>query len=747
MIGRLSAVGFASALVLLTGCLGNDPVRPAQPVYSLTIRGGDEQQGPAGSFLDEELQVTVTDPTENPVRGVVVRFRVESGAGASLDDSLAVTGIDGVARVQAQLGPTQGEYRFRASVRRQDTLAVTFTVTATAPPTLTSVDKLSFGGGDTLVLTGTDFNSSLAGNSVYVGGSRGRILTGSTTSLTVVVPACITPGAVGVRVQVGSASTNAIAGTYTTTSPQLELNPLEGITVSGAEVSRCLRLTGAGARYLIVPQFVGDSALQKFGYYLGASGTVAAALQQAARQEPERIGGNVVQRRFDRMLREREHLLAPQLAFKGIATRPRETPLEALTLGSTRAFKVLGNLEGTSFKTANARLKYIGNNVLLYFDTASPAGGFTDEDIQAFGDLFDKTLHPLGVQTFGAESDIDNNGHIAVLFTPLVNALTPSASCATSGYVTGYFFGFDLDSRSGNSNKGEVFYALTPDPTGSRSCAHSVGSVKAIVPATFIHEFQHMISFNQHVLVRGGSDEDIWLNEGLSHIAEEVASRHYEAKCAGITTPPCRTNATQTFPDSAIGFISGDLLDAYAYLRRTDTVSVTTFRDFGELEERGAAWLFLRWLGDQKDSTIYGKLVQTSKTSVRNIEDKSRESFASLFGDFSIALYTDSLPGVARTAIPQRYRFTSRNFRKIYATIHALNPGLLPQPFPITLKTLPLGGEVEASMVQGTMDFYLLQTLSSTGSASLQFTTRPDRKVFPATLEAQLGVFRLPTPP
>lgn len=743
MLGRIWSVALVGLVVAVGGCSGKDPVGSKAPVYGLTIRGGDEQQGPAGSILSEELQVTVADPADEPVRGVVVRFRVLSGAGATLSDTFSVTGLDGVARVQARLGPAQGEYKFQASLLKQDTVRVTFTEVATAPPRVTSVTKTSFGGGDTLTITGTDFNSSLGGNTVFVGGSRARILSGTTTSLVVVVPACVTPGAVGIQVQVGTALTNSIAGTYTATSPQLSLNELEGITVSGAEVSRCLRLTGGGARYLVVPQFAGDSGLFKFGYFLGASESVAAALKQSARLEASLKGRNEIHRRFERMLREQEHRLAPQLAFTAGTPRPRGIAMEALTLGSTRSFKVLGNLEGTTFKTASAQLKYIGQNVLLYFDSGTPANGFTEADIQAFGNLFDKTLYELAVRTFGSESDIDGNGHIAVLFTPYVNALTPAAQCSTGGFVTGYFFGFDLDSRGTNSNKGEVFYALTPDPTGARSCAHSVAQVKSIVPATFIHELQHMISFNQHVLVRGGSDEDIWLNEGLSHIAEEVASRHYEAKCAGITTPPCRTNPTQIFPDSAISFISGDLLDAYDYLRRPDTISITTFRDFGELEERGAAWLFLRWLGDQKDSTIYGRLVQTRQTSIRNVEDKSRESFAALLGDFGIAAYTDSIPGVPKTAIPPRYRFKSRNFRQIYGRLFALNPGLLPAPFPITLKPLPLDG-VSASMVQGTMDYYELRTLSSTPSVSLQFSTDPGRTVFPAKLQAQLGVFRLP---
>src|SRR2546427_8348057 len=45
--------------------------------------------------------------------------------------------------------------------------------------------------------------------------------------------------------------------------------------------------------------------------------------------------------------------------------------------------------------------------------------------------------------------------------------------------------------------------------------------------STFIHEFQHMISFGQHYLGRAGAPEVLWLNEGLSHYAEEMGGRKY----------------------------------------------------------------------------------------------------------------------------------------------------------------------------------------------------------------------------
>ena len=79
-----------------------------------------------------------------------------------------------------------------------------------------------------------------------------------------------------------------------------------------------------------------------------------------------------------------------------------------------------------------------------------------------------------------------------------------------------------------NSNAGEIFYALVPDPAGQYSCAHTATEALFNVSGTFVHEMQHMISFFHHVVARGGEPEEPWLNEGLSHIAEELASRVFE---------------------------------------------------------------------------------------------------------------------------------------------------------------------------------------------------------------------------
>jgi len=355
--------------------------------------------------------------------------------------------------------------------------------------------------------------------------------------------------------------------------------------------------------------------------------------------------------------------------------------------------------------------------------------------MRRFGDLLDRTLHPLDVEVFGAESDVDGNGRIIVLLTPIVNALTTAAQCSADGFVRGFFNGTDLGTRSQNSNRAEILYALVPDPAGTRSCPHFATDVVRQLPSTFLHEFQHMISYNQHVLVRRGSDETTWLNEGLSHMAEEMGGRLYEKR---FPAPTGRGLPTQLLPDSAIAFYRGDIDNALLYLGAPNTHSVSAFEALGSLEERGASWLFLRWLMVQKGDGILARLVQSPRTGRRNVEEVAGETFPALFGDFVIALAADSLIGVPRSRIPARYRFGDRALRRL------LTQGLgRDSRWPLPVRAGPFVGAQPTlgTLVPGSFDVYDTVLPRGAGTA-LRFAT-PSGSPFATGAEAQLGVLRL----
>ena len=308
----------------------------------------------------------------------------------------------------------------------------------------------------------------------------------------------------------------------------------------------------------------------------------------------------------------------------------------------------------------------------------------------------------------------------------------------------GFFTGYDLASTSTDSNQGEVFYTVAPDPAGASSCTHTVADIEFAVPATFLHEVQHLINFSQHVIVHNASEpEEGWLDEGLSRVAEELGSRYYEAK---FPPPTGRTNTLQLFPDSSQGFIGGVLTNSYAFLLKPDTATVTLHTDAdGGLAWRGSVWLLVRWLGDLKGEDIYKRLEATGLTGTANIEAAAGESFQGLFADFGIALYTDSIPGVARSSIPQRDRFVTRNLRQMYAALfRAAGPSAdVPRAFPIVTQTIPANQAVRASILPGTVAYYRVDTPAGSGPVQVRFAT-PAGAALEASLRPQVAIFRLP---
>jgi hypothetical protein len=120
-----------------------------------------------------------------------------------------------------------------------------------------------------------------------------------------------------------------------------------------------------------------------------------------------------------------------------------------------------------------------------------------------------------------------------------------------------------------------------------------------------------------------------------------------------------------------------------------------------------------------------------------------------MFANFGIALYTDSLPGISRSAIPPADRYASYNFRLIYDRLYSSCVGSSPpgcgdgidRPFPIAATTLSGSAALSGSMVPGTVSFYQLTVPAGSGPVSVVFG--PSRgSSFPASLHAQVAVFR-----
>jgi len=528
-------------------------------------------------------------------------------------------------------------------------------------------------------------------------------------------------------------------------------------TFAAADLATCLDLPGDGATYVIVPQLAAPAtSLTPVSYELGeggATGNLVAGITpdwnpvQSSRSMP-----GPLQDRFDHSLLVRNRQLAHVTAVAGSARSGVHTALHASVAppapGSTRAFFVCGNLDCTDslFKSDTAQLEYVGANILFYQSSKAPPppAGLTGAQLTALGTLIDQTLYGIDIRTFGQPSDIDANGRVIVLMSPYVNAISPASECASQGFVAGFFFGPDLIPSVPHSNAAEIYYSLAPDPNGTFSCPHTVGEVEQLTGATFLHEMLHMINFNQKVLVHHDNDTEVeFLDEGMAKIAEEFGARYYEQR---YPPPTGRTNPAQLFPDSAEGFITGDLFNSYDYLANPGASTATLSTGASTLPDAGAEWLFLRWLGDQTDSTIYARIVQSALTGMPNLEAAAGASFPQLFGEFSMALYTDSLPGVMRGEPPAPYRFESRNLRQLYQALFraVADPTVIPRPFPIELTVLSPGTSASGALLPGTMHFYKFTTPTNGATGQLHFSSAGGA-AFDATSAAQVTVFRCPT--
>jgi len=528
-----------------------------------------------------------------------------------------------------------------------------------------------------------------------------------------------------------------------------------------------ITVAGNGASYLVIAQFPVDLVPNTFVPYHVSSGTAISASRTLPRTGISAFrtanGASTTglppmrprakQLAFDRMLRARARRQLSSGRWSTSASRtpspaPGKSPPSANfdvvpPLGSVRQFHVLSSSDGSTSTTIGARLGYSGSDVLIYVDTLAPANGFTADQLQAFGQLFDQTLYPIDVAAFGPPSDVDQNGHVVMLMSQKVNALSTASDCATQGYIAGFFDEQDLGGGASdpNSNDGEIFYSIVPDPNGTSSCAHSVDDVGFSVPATFMHELQHLISFSQHVVIHGGNPEYGWLDEGLSIVAEELGSLYYEQKCPGTA---CRTTPTQLFPDSSQGFIADFLYDSYQYALLPDTASVTLHSDADDgFSWRGGDWLLMRWLGDQKGTGIYKTLDENTLIGVANIENVTGQSFPSLFADFGLSLVTDSLPGFARTTAPAADRFVSRNVRQLWNRLFETSQGSdVPLAYPLVL--FPISADTSTDIMDpGTGSYFRLDTPATAATVTIQFSG-PGGTPLAASLKPQLSIFRLP---
>jgi hypothetical protein len=755
-----------TALALLAACGGDASAPQVGPAANIVVVTAPAVNGvvkqPAGTF-----SVRVTDAGGRPVPNVAVAFGIVEGAGVTLAPSGTVTDAGGLASTAITLGSRTGTVTVRASAFAL-AAAVTASIAVLPGPVATVVAtpsslrfrkigdsaRITFALADQYGNAVPDLVGYSIGDSTLV---RVDDLAGTVTALRAGDTTSIILAAGGhadtVPVRVLAPGDSPCTGLATATSFTI------GTPLAASGSTICVGGDPASSTDFTVVAYNGSSdgafAAQATVTASGvASAPATARLPSLARSlslpAPRGVLAPVASRddRFHLRLLEESRALRRLFAGARAAriarlAAPRAPSATGLSPSAPARSAIPSSAQVGDVVTLNVsqspcdapvrhgfRVAAVGAKSIVLADTLNPAGGFTTADYQRFAARFDTLVYPLDVGTFGAPSDLDANGKVAVLFTESVNELTPPNA---SSYVGGFFHPRDLFPRQATtdlgacptSNEGEMFYMLVPDPAGTiNGNVRSVPFVDTVTVSVIAHEFQHLINAGRRLYVNTSAQdfEETWLNEGLSHVAEELLyyresgmqpRRNYDD--AAIRTDPAKYAIWKS--DASSNFAR--------LLQYVEAPSAASPLDPDDaLATRGATWSFLRYAVDRlfpSDVDVWARFDNSTNTGLLTIQDALLTDGRPLLADFAVANYLDDL-GV--TADP-RWLHASWNYRDIFSTTFGTRVGNVFTPngyYPIALDGLADDVASTAS-IRGSSAGYFRLTIPAGGEALLTFAT------------------------
>ena len=693
-----------AVLLAALGCGSDTPSGPkVGPAARLDVSTAPATTAPAGS-AGGTFAVKAVDAAGAGVSGSLVSF---STVGAvTVSPVTAMTDASGVASTSVTIGTAAGPATVRASVAGVTT-AVSATINIVAGPVVKiavspkTARLLSL--GDTVRITASaqdQYGNPATGNAITYLSATSSIATVDGTGLVKVV------GQGGTSAII--ASSNGKADTTVVTVLAAGASPCTGLATATPMNIGDLQTLNA-AQYGC---FTGSTAGAEYGIVAFNSSTDAA---NALSVSVTGLGLGALSSSY-------EAPFAGSLALRSVSTRGLAAPqantefhLDLMTqararfaggFSQARAARQASYSRSTTGFTPTAnrsvipatakvgdiirmnvsagvcdstnhpmRVAAIGTKSIVLADTLNPVGGFTDADYTRFAARFDTLVYPLGVNAFGPPSDQDGNGKVAILFTRSVNELTPVGA---TYYVGGFFNPRDLfpkvdtsnpRNNCPGSNEGEMFYMLVPAPDGINGVKHTAGFVDSITTGVIAHEFQHLINAGYRLRVGSMATafEETWLNEGLSHIAEELLYYRESGVQTRVNLTTAGIRDTSLNRDS-FNYWKSDAASNFArllsYLRNPGATSPIGADD--ELATRGASWSFLRYAADRlgtSDGTLWQRLAQSDMTGLATLQSGIGTDPLPLFRDWTVANFVDDL-GISSDT---KYMHRSWNFRDIYS--------------------------------------------------------------------------------
>jgi hypothetical protein len=484
---------------------------------------------------------------------------------------------------------------------------------------------------------------------------------------------------------------------------------------AGAGALLCLPGGGQGAEYTVV-YFYGTTvagATETFQVTTrGAGGTALAGA--AARTEDAAPAGSVGATEpaagaasWEHRLREREiRELGPLLSAAREVQRTRADGVASQSLVTTVVPAIGSRMQlNTNSSRAcsepsmrTAEVVAVSERAIVLSDIGNPVGGFTPADYESIGHAFDTAIFPVVSRHFGTPSDIDGNGRTLIFFTRAVNEMTTGAGSV----VGGFFFSRDLLPRAGTgqqgvcgaSNEAEIVYLMVPDPARATTlAAFSRDNVLRGTLAVLAHEFQHLVNAAQRLYVHQHSGfEETWLNEAMSHVAEELVGKHLGNIGRGDNVTHARITATPQAWEHFVVYQRGNFGRLAEHLR--NPTSTALFDASAPLASRGASWQFLRYAADRRggdEAQFWRSLASSSLTGMRNLQAAIGTDPIPWMRDWTVAVYADDLV----SGLDSQWRQPTWHFRSILTGIRS------DRRYPLAVSSLPSDGTVPLTLSAG----------------------------------------------
>ncbi len=328
--------------------------------------------------------------------------------------------------------------------------------------------------------------------------------------------------------------------------------------------------------------------------------------------------------------------------------------------GGIYPIKLVSNSRGTSYITRSFKLERKKDNLYKIFvdqdeyqelDAKDGSYSVTNADIDHFADELEDFILPFMQENYGKIYDIDNDGCLSILISPVYANLGFAGLFNTEDMVQG---------AGGNDNQRDLIGIWSPSSDWVDGITTTWNTKRerwlSATRETIAHEMQHAINFSAKVfpggsLTNSGSIEEVWLDEGLC-VSAEARYRKLRGD-AGKTTYVGNNLGGSISTD----FVGNDNRFNYWINKPTGSAIKGWASEYSHYGQKG---LFLFYIYEQFGANKIKEIVQNTSIGMTNLNNVLGADFNSLVKNWQFAVINEGLRTsnlIDVNTIDSRYRY------------------------------------------------------------------------------------------